>query len=179
MILTLQKIPADQCLYKLYSKVQAMPEPDPGFLLYKAKFQADKAAASALSGLIAGLLHKNRMPFDLIVPVPPGKADRPMQPVTEIVRELSERLAVPASFCLSKKTGCRLRRDVESDHEWEKLQDGSFTLSDSTDISGRNILLVDDVIGSGITVRKCAELLIKNGAASVEAVCVIDKRAAD
>jgi ComF family protein len=48
---------------------------------------------------------------------------------------------------------------------------GAFTLRSGADISGRTVLLIDDVLTSGATADACARLLKRGGAASVHLLC--------
>lgn len=55
---------------------------------------------------------------------------------------------------------------------------GSFTVANSADLSGRSVLLVDDVFTTGTTAMACARLLKQAGAAKVEflALARVDRR---
>jgi ComF family protein len=46
---------------------------------------------------------------------------------------------------------------------------GQFQLRKKVDLTGANLLLVDDVMTTGSTLAECAEVLLEEGAASVTA----------
>jgi predicted amidophosphoribosyltransferase len=57
----------------------------------------------------------------------------------------------------------------------EKNLDGAFMLAEGKKLAGKRILLVDDVITTGTTIRTCAALLNRRGA-RVTAVTLAQSR---
>jgi ComF family protein len=49
---------------------------------------------------------------------------------------------------------------------------GAFALTHPSLVAGKNLLLVDDVLTTGATVRECAKVLLKAGAARVDIITV-------
>ena len=47
---------------------------------------------------------------------------------------------------------------------------GAFAVTEPRQVAGKNLLLVDDVFTTGATVRECAKVLLKAGAARVEVI---------
>jgi ComF family protein len=147
-------------------------------LIHLLKFQqvspAAKVLGRALAGTIASL--EKTMPVGTIavVPVPLHKkkqAQRGFNQAERIVRSALRQLSRPKRFELC--TGVLLRcRDTSSQigltsHQRRENLRGAFEVSDPTRISGRDILLVDDVVTTGTTAAECARVLIRAGAARV------------
>jgi len=53
----------------------------------------------------------------------------------------------------------------------KKAVAGAFAVADEKRISGRNVILIDDVLTSGSTAEACAKALRKAGARRVELIC--------
>ena len=49
---------------------------------------------------------------------------------------------------------------------------GKFSLKEKKDISGKNILIADDVFTTGATLNECARVLKENGAAKVYTISI-------
>jgi ComF family protein len=52
-------------------------------------------------------------------------------------------------------------------HERRKSLRGAFRVTDAESISGREVLLIDDIMTTGATARECARVLLRAGAAKV------------
>lgn len=55
-------------------------------------------------------------------------------------------------------------------HERMKNIKGAFTVRDSRPVRGKDVILVDDVVTTGSTIRECARILKQAGAANIYAV---------
>jgi len=117
---------------------------------------------------------------DMIIPVPLHK---------KRLRQRGFNQAILLGEIFAKKWELPLLRNTLRRVRWtepqvnlsaaERLENvkGAFAVSGSPDLSGRRILLVDDVYTTGSTVKECAKILKQAGAEAVIAVTVA--RAAD
>jgi ComF family protein len=147
-------------------------------LIHLLKFQQVRPAARFLGRMLAEQINavEPAMPAGTIavVPVPLHKrkqAARGFNQSEEIVRAALKSMSRPERFEL--KRGNLLRtRDTGSqigltrDQRRDNLR-GAFSVKDRAAISGRHVLLVDDVYTTGTTASECARVLRKAGAASV------------
>jgi ComF family protein len=108
--------------------------------------------------------------WDIIVPVPlhPLKQKRRGYNQSEkFASGLSSELGIPARELLVRK------KFTETQTKKSRLQrlenvDEVFDLTNSRDVEGLRVLLVDDVITTGATLCVCANVLLANGAKHVD-----------
>ena len=94
------------------------------------------------------------------------------------IAELADRVNVDVvlspdmgSFYLAKDVGDVLK--IESAHfDKKRINDRSVESTLSTDVKGKSVLLVDDIISTGSTIIAASKILRANGAKSVHVVCV-------
>ncbi|HXZ08145.1 MAG TPA: hypothetical protein VEI25_08815 [Paraburkholderia sp.] len=104
--------------------------------------------------------------FDLIVPVPPSRK-RAFQPVIEIAKAIGARLSKPVNETAVKKIKDTPElKNIFDYQERRKLLQGAFG-TDRDAVSGKSILLIDDLYRSGATAAEVAQALISSGAAAV------------
>ena len=137
----------------------------------------DPTPLSVMVSLIHEAVRKpsSRRP-DLIIPIPLHRTrlrERGFNPAALLARHAArELLSSPASYRLlvrHRATPSQTRLDRGS-----RLENvaGAFTCLERQAVSGKRILLVDDVVTTGATLRSAAGCLLYAGAKSVEALCV-------
>ena len=145
-------------------------------IIYNFKFSKQLKMLKTISCLMLELLDLKNCP-DLIVPVP-------SHPMDEIKRGYSH-MSITANY-LSKLTGIKsldavkrkffpvIKRNQKFKSREQRLKGPKkFKLRvDVQKIEQKNILLIDDVTTTGSTVSECSQLLLDNGAKSVQAVCL-------
>lgn len=114
-------------------------------------------------------------PVELIVPVPAHwttRLLRPTAPADLIAAALSRRLGVPWSpHVLRKVRRTPAQATLTPSRRRANLQE-AFALVRGVRVQAHRVLLVDDVLTTGTTAHRAAQVLRKGGAASVRAAVV-------
>lgn len=99
-------------------------------------------------------------PVDALVPVPShprSLRSRGRDTVEELAQHAAGRLGVPVTSPLRRKHG--LRQKARSGKDRRSLADHTEMLADGPDGRHRRVILIDDVIATGSTVRVCTTAL--------------------
>ena len=135
------------------------------------KFRRLDFLADALAELALGREpFAGRGPFDLIVPVPLAplrQLERGFNQAERIARRLGSRLQLPVETALRRSgllpsTQSRLGRSARRASRVDR-----YVARDAAGIENRSVLLVDDVVTTGTTLRAAAGALRAAGAATV------------
>ena len=110
----------------------------------------------------------------MVVPVPlhpARKRDRGYNQSELIAKRISLELSIKHEPHLLERTRQTQTQTLFDAEGRKKNIAGAFSMNDRfvDFLNGKNILLVDDVITTGSTVRECAKVLKENGAAEVYA----------
>lgn len=147
-----------------------------GELVSEAKdFQGPAALArlrERLSDFVSGL---DFGPAPLVVAVPPGPG-RDAHPVPALADAVASRLGVTAAKVLTRETSTARLRDTPIERRRVVVESAGYSVRG--DVTGRSVVLVDDVVLTGTTLGYLAEILIDAGAADVSAVVVCRTRLA-
>ena len=142
---------------------------DMGELVYQLKYKSDNSSIPKIIELLKNINGIDK--FDAIIPVPSSNKNRKFQPVDEIAKALGKDrdVDVVAGF-LEKKTGQELK-GAASPEERKSILENAISIVSKDDLSGKTILLVDDLYGSGATLEACTAVLYED--AGVADVCVL------
>jgi ComF family protein len=108
--------------------------------------------------------------IDVIAPVPmlfKRKLLRGYNQCDILAEHLARRLGIRCDKKLLKRVGSPRRQSELGEAERRENVKGTFAAGRSSDISGRTVLLIDDVITTGSTLSECALMLKEAGARRV------------
>ncbi len=159
-----------------YHTISSTPTGDPyyrfdtkrtelGELLFRLKYRAaGSAAVTNIVDTAEQFIRGWKPPIECIVPAPPSLT-RKTQPVVEVARELAARLQLPLFEGAVVKV--RATPQMKNIDDWAERQRvlAEAVQSGKDDLRGKTILLFDDLIESGATLRRAAEVLVKEGGA--------------
>ena len=143
-------------------------------LLHGLKFQGRRANAAPLSWLLSladeAELAELVSPDVLVIPVPVSAdrlAERGFNQVELIFGAWLEGQGLPLEQALvrTKQTGPLYR--MRPSERRQSLKD-AFSMARDADVSGKHILLLDDILTTGATLSACAAVLRRAGAARVD-----------
>ncbi|MHB8852249.1 MAG: ComF family protein [Ignavibacteriaceae bacterium] len=146
-------------------------------LKYNNKFLIGKFLGENLGRAISEVIQPWQI--DMIIPVPLHhlkKAERGYNQSFYITKGLNNILHIPVNQrIIKRKRFTQSQTSLDMKEREQNIKD-AFALKRDYKLKGKNILLVDDVVTTGATVRECGRLLLNNGANKifVAAVAIAD-----
>lgn len=140
-----------------------------GELLYRLKYGSNHKVIGELTDAAESFIRSWKIKITVIVPVPPTRTQRAVQPVTRLAEELGKRLGIPvAKDAIRKLKKFSELKNVYDVNERRRLLEGAFEV-DASKIKKQKVLLLDDLYRSGATMNAITEVLIASGASIVYA----------
>ena len=138
--------------------------------IHELKYRNLKAISPCLAELLADYLRSNPLPGEALVCVPlhPRRLrERGYNQSSLLAGELGGRIDLPViEDCLIRVKQAQPQvRAVDVEERWRNVAD-AFVCRDEK-VSGKQIILIDDVCTSGATLESCAAALKNKGATSV------------
>ena len=138
--------------------------------IHQLKYHNLKAISFCLAELLADYLQPNPLPGEAIVPVPlyPRRLrERGYNQSSLLARELGKLTNLPViEDCLIRVKEAQPQVKASNVEERRKNVSHAF-ICQNEKVSGKQIILIDDVCTSGATLESCASALKSKGASSV------------
>ena len=84
----------------------------------------------------------------------------------EMAKYLSKQWDIPFEPVLGRRMLSRMQSKLQAEQRWDNARK-SFYLRRNTDLEGKHVLLVDDIVTTGASISCCAVLLRKAGAQTI------------
>lgn len=145
-----------------------------GELLYRLKYRSDQSVIPQIVRLVMAFAHFKTI--DVIIPVPPSHTDQSFQPVVEVAKAIGAELNLPVLTDTVKKVKVTpALKNVEDVAERKKILQGAFEVSPQGVLSGKMVLLFDDLYRSGATLSSLTSVLYNQGKAKSVKVLTLTK----
>lgn len=143
-------------------------------LISAFKHRHDFAAGRVLTGLLADFLRGQAIPpGGLLVPLPlhwRRQWQRGFNQTVWMAKRLAKWFAVPCGTrVLTRVRHCRPQQELSRKARLREIR-GSFACN--RDLTGKNIILLDDVVTTGATVAEASRVLLAAGAERVDVWCL-------
>lgn len=136
-------------------------------MVHRLKYKDKREIAVTIAAIMADNIRKEKIPYDVIVPVPISKKKlkkRGYNHVHIISLELSEILNIPVINCIDRVKDTDPQVLFNAHDRWYNVKD---CFKCNSNVNGKRILLVDDIITSGATAHFCSQEIKKAGAICV------------
>ncbi len=136
-------------------------------LIHQFKYKKHMCLATPLGSLLVNLLHKKTIgEIDAVVPVPlhwKKKQERGFNQSELMAKKISKRLSIPISTNNLFRSKNTLSQTQLSRTQRQKNVKGAFRVKNPEKFYQKTILLVDDVLTTGMTASECAKSLENAG----------------
>ncbi len=164
---------------KIYALGEFTPKEPYSFLsghIYGLKNQGwyQESLGNAL-GLLLKNKYTNLLHLDYVVPVPSHEEKRKKKGFNQVdllIESLQNHITMKKLDCLTQIKNVEMRDLTRAQRFIAVIDMFDFKQEFSNEISGQQILLIDDVVTTGATVSECSKVLTSNGAKSVNVLAI-------
>ena len=143
--------------------------------LHRFKFYGNSFYASTYADIICKAFNRGELDCDIVTWIPLAKKrlkKRGYDQAGLIAQEISKRIAVPCFRTVKKVKNVRPQSSLKMASDRADNIKNAYVLSSSVPLAGKRILLVDDIITTGSTVREAALVLRKAGVSRITAAAL-------
>lgn len=142
--------------------------------IIRFKFYGQTRSAEFFGTNIAGELLEHAAEFDFVSAVPVSASRRRQRGYNQselVARVAAQKLGLPYRECLVKTADNKEQHKLNVKERQQNVQ-GVYELSQNEEISGKRVLLVDDIVTTGATLCECAEVLFAGRAKEVSCAAI-------
>ena len=146
--------------------------------LLRYKFSGLTAYAPVFGGFLRKCLDESGISCDSITWVPLSAKRlraRGYDQARLLAEELARGAALPCERLLEKTRNSPAQSGLRSREQRQRNAAGAYRVPDPARVAGQRVLLVDDIVTSGATLRECARMLRQAGAKSVTAMTLASR----
>lgn len=143
--------------------------------LLRYKFGGVSMYSAVYAEYVAKCITDNRLYYDVITWVPLSRArlrKRGYDQARLVAQAVAEINGVPCERLLKKRKNNPAQSGTGSPEKRKANVSGVYEAVKDANISGRRVLIIDDIVTTGATISECARILKKSGAISVVAASV-------
>ncbi|MGI6168133.1 MAG: ComF family protein [Christensenellales bacterium] len=147
-------------------------KPPVSLMIQKLKYDGARYLSPALGSLLLRAYPLPNFPADALsaVPIHPRRQkQRGFNQSDLLAACLSEQTGLPLLQGLSRRINTPPQTGLSAEKRRQNVQNAFLA---TKEVQGKHILLIDDVLTTGSTIRECARALLLSGAAGVSALCV-------
>lgn len=146
--------------------------------IHRFKYRGVTCLTPFLCGLMESCVREtfSSAQFDIVTFVPMTRKKQRMRgyfPARLLAKDIAKRFDAPLFDSLLMHTGAGgTQMKMAGDKRWENACKNFAIHQNASRIDNKRVLIVDDVLTTGSTMRRCAQLLFSLGAASVHGVAI-------
>ena len=148
--------------------------------IHRYKFGGVQAYASVFGELTASVIYEQlEGEYDILswVPLDPGRRRKRGYDQAELIaQDVGRRLRRECIPVLKKKRGVKAQSKTGKPEARKANIAGAYRVIDPAMVSGKRILLVDDIVTTGSTLSECAKTLLMAGAEEVRCATLASTR---
>lgn len=143
-------------------------------LILSFKYKENYLAGRLLGEFLCKIIKDNDLKFNVILYVPLSKKSMKKRGFNQceiLAKRVTEKYNIPISNSLVKVRETKEQKILSREDRKSNII-GAFDVINNNDIVDKNIILIDDVITTGVTVLECEKILKKYGARKVTIITV-------
>ena len=151
--------------------------------VHRYKFGGRQSYGRTFSTLMSQCLQDHgKTSFDFVTWAPLSKKrlrERGFDQAEILARGVGDQLGLPVVSLLEKVRHTQAQSDLKEESRRRANALNAYRIKPGTQVAGKSVLLVDDIVTSGATLSECARVLLQAGAKSVHCLTLAQAKTGD